>query len=307
MNQSDLVSFVNRNFVTPAALTKPLGMWKYFLVQQTGRTGTLYDLESGWLRLNGAVGSTLRDLWSSFLIANGYSGDEGGLKAYLRNGTYFTSPVTDISWYASYWAEGTQGTPFVADTTAAQWDDNSGNSRHIAQVTAGSRPTYRASVAALNNRPALEFATDILLLDNTGFNIAAAPFSIVVIANWVSPDSSSDNLVGPNVGATALVRKTSSVFNVWTNVVTTIAVDSNVHLMGGVWNGASSKAMYDNQTITGTTTGAAMDGINIGGAGGSASSQTANIAFVGVYIGDITAHVKWASFKNWSVRYGVVV
>jgi len=221
-------------------------------------------------------------------------------------------PLTDITWYASYYAEGTQTTPFVDATTTAQWDDNSGNIRHATQGTPASRPTYRASVAALNSRPALEYSTDCMVCANATFGTLAVPYTIIVVGNWVSPDTSTDVLIGADDASIILLRKqgtapsSTQIYNSATAIsMVTPATDGNAHIFGGVFQGANSILLQDDLTKTGTLGTLSLPGITIGGTGGNAASATFNLAFVGIYSGDITVHANWGRFKNWTSRYGV--
>lgn len=48
-------------------------------------------------------------------------------------------------------------TPAADGNSVAGWKDQAASAYHVTQSTAGNRPVYRASVAALNNKPAVQF------------------------------------------------------------------------------------------------------------------------------------------------------
>lgn len=48
----------------------------------------------------------------------------------------------------------------LSGSSVSQWDDKSGNSRHAVQAVAASQPTYIASDALLNNKPAVNVPVD---------------------------------------------------------------------------------------------------------------------------------------------------
>lgn len=68
------------------------------------------------------------------------------------------SPL-DIDWDAAYWASN-PAQSFTADQQVTDWDDASGNGIGLSDYDAApgiNQPLYRASVAGLNNKPALQF------------------------------------------------------------------------------------------------------------------------------------------------------
>jgi hypothetical protein len=70
-------------------------------------------------------------------------------------------------------------------STVSQWNDKSGNSRHVSQSTAGQQPTWNAT--GLNSKPTLVFdgSNDILLNQNAG-SIGVTHISMFVVMRYVS-------------------------------------------------------------------------------------------------------------------------
>ena len=84
----------------------------------------------------------------------------------IINAHNFPAPSgwTPASLSTALWLDGADGTTMydatsggsvvAANGTVARWEDKSGNTRHVTQATAGTRPTLRASV--INSKSAIE-------------------------------------------------------------------------------------------------------------------------------------------------------
>src|SRR5690606_3653497 len=91
----------------------------------------------------------------------------GGLLMLMRGGgrvsfsQYLTSLLAQSPlalWDAGAGVYSDEGTTPAADgALVQQWNDQSGNGHHVAQATAGARPTFRAAVESLNGLPGVEF------------------------------------------------------------------------------------------------------------------------------------------------------
>lgn len=68
------------------ASNTPLGAWRAVLARDTGRTGTLGDLERAWLARQGVTGGTLAGMWRSYAASKGYAGNEDGLRGFAESG-----------------------------------------------------------------------------------------------------------------------------------------------------------------------------------------------------------------------------
>ncbi len=101
----------------------------------------------------------------------------------LQEQPAFDDPLS-IDWHAAFWAEDPNWTDPGDGNAVSQWDDGSGNGRHATQGTGTKQPIYRASVAALNNKPAVEFDGSDDALQTSGFGTLSQPNDVVIVALW---------------------------------------------------------------------------------------------------------------------------
>lgn len=152
-----------------------------------------------------------------------------------------------------------------------------------AQATATAKPTFRASVAALNNRPAVEFDGG----DSLNFDVAdiAIPFYAVAVG-VLSGSGVARTMLG--FSTTTALRLGCSAGNAWfASDGTALAAgttDSNAHVLEAVLNGASSSLRLDGTQIAsgaGGNTGLAR--FVIGASNGN--NWLGHIAFAAIYSG----------------------
>jgi hypothetical protein len=132
----------------------------------------------------------------------------------------------------------------LSDTDpVAQWDDLSGNGRHMVQATSGKQPTFRTGI--LNGRPGVRFDNDFLRRSTWPSN--AVPNTVVVVARANTSIASTACMFGgqntSNQGAHQLLGFNSSGFK-WTMFNGTIradgATDTDPHLFVATFTGSSS-------------------------------------------------------------------
>lgn len=221
------------------------------------------------------------------------------------------NPLTAVAWSAVYFAEDSNWLHPANGASVPQWDDASGNSRHMSQATAAKQPTYVASESTLGNRPALMLTAASAQTFNTAtFTAVAPPFSWVVVAR-LTTTTGEHWLLSSGTADAVLYDTTSS--NKWqlfngTSRDTT-ATDTNPHLHVAVFNGASS--LHDKD---GTPTAVASPGtasvvnVRLGDYSGTGAPWNGPVAFVGLYAGDFTTHPRYNEFKQWAgAHYGITV
>lgn len=162
-------------------------------------------------------------------------------------------------------------TPAAPDALVAQLNDQSGNGLHVSQGTDAQKPAYRASVAALNNRPALQFdGGDYMLLALSGGILAAMGNNYAVVAVYTTTNEDVDVVysegnsgsvtpaivIGKNAdeGATHQHRDDANANRVTASTAGVVAKDGTMVLQTNLRNGASDYAIrIDNVEVASNT------------------------------------------------------
>lgn len=74
----------------------------------------------------------------------------------------------------------------------SQWNDKSGNGRHLSQITAASRPAYQAT--GLNGLPTLQFDGGNDFLQNTSFSFGNSAFTFYCVMQSSVPSGGAGSL-----------------------------------------------------------------------------------------------------------------
>lgn len=182
------------------------------------------------------------------------------------------------------------------------------------QATGANQPTFRSSTAAFNGRPTVQFDGGDYLASGAGA-AQSQPISVVVIGQATTlGGAGAVSLFCDGISAARMAlgyyQTGSKVRVIGTAALDLNGADTNPHLLTGLLNGASSAATKDGTSLgTGTTsTAVTPTGMTIGASYLAANFVTGHIAFVGWYVGDITAHANWSRFKAWvREHYGITV
>lgn len=222
------------------------------------------------------------------------------------------SPFRLVNWLHAVWAgDPSWVNPGDGNAVASMRNDTGGGDP--AQATGALRPTFRASVAAYNNKPTVEFGGTQYL----DFDIAnlGQPYSLVVVGNTAGANALAERIVG--VGSNAGNGVGDSSANAWAATFgTTISggtCDSNPHLFRGYANGASSALGIDGTTIaTGNAGTNTLTRLTLGAGSNAvpafAANVTGHLAFAGIANGDVTTQTGWAAFKAWvAAHYGLTI
>lgn len=130
------------------------------------------------------------------------------------------------------------GVGITVATGVSQWNDQSGNARHLTQGTAGSQPALQADSSIL-----FDGVDD--QLSNNAFTLAQ-PFTIYLLANIVAYTGSTQIFNSASVGNTLLNMQNSGAvvtlrMNATSNFdLTSAAVAGTYFVSASVFNGASS-------------------------------------------------------------------
>lgn len=220
-------------------------------------------------------------------------------------------PLADITWLRVYWANDPSWTNPGDGNPVSSWRDASGNADDMSQGTAASRPTFRSTVAALNNRSAIEFdGVDDFVNGGSAEANHAQPVSVVIIATaW---GAAVDNVIFGFSGNDCRIARgypgaeEVAIYAGGSDYSGTSRGDANAHLYSFLFNGASSAIGIDGDVQT-TAASPGTRGYEFGHAIGAqslgANPGDATIAFVGVYDGTFTSDTDYAAFKSWAASY----
>lgn len=223
--------------------------------------------------------------------------------------TYRAPDLLNVApWAFGLWAGDTLWTPPADGAKVSTWRDGTGGGKDVTQATSGNQPTYRASVAALNNKPAVEFtATAQNYLRQATLSVPA-PYSIVAIAvhrgsggSFVIGHSGSNNGYGMGIsgfnGQWTLASGTGMTGGTPTRNV--------AHCQLGYTDTAGTAARVDIDGAAVVTGNAGATAVNqaVIGAGmttGLVGAQWMDgyLAFLGIIAGDAKAASWWADFKS---------
>lgn len=151
------------------------------------------------------------------------------------------------TWAHAVWAGDPLWTPPADGGAVSSMRNNSGGG-DPAQGTAAAKPTYRAAVAALGGRPAIEFDGG----DSLSFDVAdmATPFYAVAVG-VLSGSGAARTILG--FSTTSALRLGVSATNLWfVSSGTSLSggtADNNAHVFEAILNGASSSLWVDGTQI----------------------------------------------------------
>jgi hypothetical protein len=219
-------------------------------------------------------------------------------------------PLADVGWAAAFWA-GDPGWSNPGDgNPVGTWDDGTGNGYDVT-ASGGSRPTYRATVASLNNKPAVEFvraSSHGLALDATPPALSA-PYSLVAILAGVGSEPANQNFIS---GATSsiYIESGASTAALYAGGSFSNSTTGTEHAIRALVNGASSAINVDGNNQTGNPGGAGFgSNLILSGYGGRGSDGfDGYMGFIGLYTGDVTSDGGWSGFVSWvSSEYGLTI
>lgn len=210
-----------------------------------------------------------------------------------------------ISWHTAFWAEDPDWTDPGDGNAVSQWDDASGNGRHATQGTASVQPTYRASTAAFNSNPTVEFDGDDDLSTATFADITGECEYFIVGSR--SDDDNTEFFVD---GVTSGKRR--GVFQIvggggtnWWAIYAGFTreggstPDTAPHALRAVFDGDDT-LHYDGTEIINDNAGSDdLDGLYLGRGQGGGGRLVGHIAFVGLKEGTLTSQER-ADLLSWA-------
>jgi hypothetical protein len=176
----------------------------------------------------------------------------------------------------------------------------------ILQATPGARPAYRASVAAFNNRPALQFDGDDFLKGafsaplsqpTTIFLVAQTALGTTVMSD--GDDSGHRQVIWTSGGNWAIAAPTSVVGS---------AGDTDSHILTATFNGPLSTLHVDGVLVASGDPGAhALDGLTLGGQYGGVAQFTGHVPEELIFNADLNSADKNIVQNYLSAKYGISV
>lgn len=226
----------------------------------------------------------------------------------------------DITWHSLWWAEGTN---FVAESYAdgadvSPWPNEVSGELDLSQGTASQRPHYRATVTALNNRPAVEFdKADTHRLDNSS-TMTTAPGGTISFVSVVKPDVDADGIFcgAADGGGSSPCGYVGIDTPQWTAgngfFPDAGTSDTNGHLFTVVTHNSTAADQF---YVDGTKlldqdmfTRQADRYPRIGALTNGTQQSDCTVALFAIYDGDITADGSYSDFKTWvDDHYGITV
>lgn len=156
-------------------------------------------------------------------------------------------PITAISWLHSYWAEGPRFAALgLADgDPIGTWPDETGSS-DLTQSTAGMKPTYRTSLAALGSKPAVDSDGGDQI--RATLSAVSQPFTIVTVQEGIDSGKLGVDINGNSGWG---LYNSSGKWNVFYGAgpINGGTSDTGKHLFVLVGDGASCKIIVDGTTV----------------------------------------------------------
>lgn len=213
--------------------------------------------------------------------------------------------LTSIAWHSVFWANN----PYEAHSDGAavsSWMNYGTLGTPATQATGTKQPTYRSTVAAYNNRSAIEFDKTDDDLVVAAFTAVTVPWTVVVVGNLAATLDSGDTIFsGTNLSNNGTLKVDTNTFTA-DSADSGVARTTNPVFFGAVFDSSSNgKIFVGSTTVTGAATGSGNHtNIWLNTDRGSASTCAGgHRAFVGIYAGDLSLHSRWAEFKAWVTSY----
>lgn len=208
------------------------------------------------------------------------------------------NPLTSISWYAAWWAEDPDWTPPADGGAVSSWRNAGTNGVAATQGTGIKQPLYRASVASLNNRPAVDFDGSNDTLSSSFGETLSQPLTRVVVgvldvvignAHLFSADADprADLYLTPGEAWRMWAGSSEGSFGA-------PAANTTGFIIMAEYNGASSKGGLNTASLTTTATNPGTGGLDATYLASWNDGQFSNchLAFAGIYAGVLSASDK---------------
>ena len=220
-------------------------------------------------------------------------------------------PLKAIPWHSVFWAGDPAWSNPGDGNAVTTWRDGSGNGRDLGG-SGTARPLFRASVAALNNRPAVQGdGVDDLL--SVTFTSVPQPYSLVIVASMTGgtfPSAAGGGAATNGSDMVLVYRSTSGFFKIFAGSadVGPTSGDANPRAFRALFNGASSALAVGSGVTTGNPGTRAINRLNVCGTPytGANVRSSGHVAFVGLRSGDVTGDGGWPQLSAWLAHHYAV-
>lgn len=204
-----------------------------------------------------------------------------------------------IEWLIAVWASDPDWVNPGNGNPVSMWRDITGKGMGLTQATAANRPTYVSS--GINGLPSVQGDGTNDQLTSPVFSSISQTYSLVAVGT----NPSADNIIvsAGTLGNTGFVgRETGG--GTWRlfagGAQPTFGSTTTPALIGGVFDGGSSKGIYNDTVTTSLSTGSNPgNGLNLFSRAEGDNRSSGQIAFAGIYVGDITEAPGWDRFLAW--------
>jgi hypothetical protein len=189
-------------------------------------------------------------------------------------------------------------------STVSQWNDKSGNARHVSQATAGQQPTWNAT--GLNSKPTLVFdgSNDILLNQNAG-SVGVTNISMFVVMRYVSASAEDLPFGIGSTGSVGQVRcfyrqngGTTQGFATWGTDITFSSLTTDTggahHIFEAVQGNSSSISLF-------------RDGVAATGNPIALPGSASAVNFNGVSLGSLQGGLVGSYYSNVAISEAILI
>ena len=210
-----------------------------------------------------------------------------------------------IDWHTAFWAEGDNmaAQNYTNDDQVPTWPDETVNGRDATQATSSQQPLYKASVAALNSKPAVKGDGSNDKLRTAAFAATVAnPFTIVTVGHVTSVGEHLHDGLTSGDRAVLSATSTSNGWQIYNGAgVVGGTHDSSAHLFVVTFTGTDTLEVDGTEVASGDAGSHALTGINLFSNFTTTSSafNSGHIAFLGLKEGTLTSEEK-SDLLAWS-------
>lgn len=214
-------------------------------------------------------------------------------------------PLNDIAWHTAFWAEDPNWTDPGDGNAVSQWDDASGNGRHATQATASKQPTYRSSVSAFSNQPAVQGDGTDDTVRTSSFTAVSQPTTIVAVASAVVGDD-ADPAIVDGYESTNRQHIWRSPGNGWSIYAGAIqrggTTDADPHLFIATFDSTDTLEVDGTTVVSADAGGHSLTALRLFANQGEANANAGHIAFVGFLDRVLTAGEK-DGLEEWAAAH----